>query len=613
VLSALLAGSTAAVPYLPTNDGPEWVFATHVENHYGDPGTIYPDVFVPALQFASRGFAVVYGPLEDALGWQRGLEVALAVVTLVVAWGFVALVRAVDPARWAVGMLGFPLALSWTFYMGFWSFHVATGLGLFALALALRLREPSWKGRAAIGLLLFAVAVAHVFAAVLAGGAIVVLSVARAPSGRRLREASLVALTGLPAGAILVACVVASSRQGPGTLAAGFERFPWSDVLTMLPRTLLPGPLGRALVATCAAALAGGVAAARAFRAGTSDVDRGLGVAAVALLLAAVFAPFQIPGWQAFSERFVVLGAALALAAFPVEALAPRVRRAAPTVAFVLAGSSLALSYPFHRRLAALCPDAIAGLSAPLTIQGELLPITIRNTERPVYDRIRAEVPVLSPLVHMGTLYAAAHGGASGYYFGNGGGVYPFERRPGAPHAPVPDLERTMRSLASDRYHHDLAYRRDVDSELALYGTAFAELAVFGALPEDLALFRERGFVADWAQGSALLAHFEPCAVDLVGPASVRGRSAHVDISVGAKRAIVDRRPDARDGLDGLAHLAITGTPCGTLGVRARWDADASGPALTCQNAGDGGEVAARVTRRSSRVYCDAGPASPTR
>lgn len=67
-LSALLVGSLWIVPYLPTNDGPEWVFASHIENHYSDPDARYPLVYAPALQFAGRGFTVLYDPFESWLG-----------------------------------------------------------------------------------------------------------------------------------------------------------------------------------------------------------------------------------------------------------------------------------------------------------------------------------------------------------------------------------------------------------------------------------------------------------------------------------------------------------------------------------------------------------------
>lgn len=183
LLSALLVGSFWVVPYLPTNDGPEWVYVTHMENHYGDPGSIYRDYYVPALQFASRGFTLLYGPFEAWLGWQHGLQVTLGVMALMAAWGFVALVWALDPRRWALGFLGFPLALSWGLYMGVWAYVAASGFGLFVLAFAVREREPAWPRRVVLSLLLTVQAAAHVFSAVVTGSVLLLLFLSRAPRG----------------------------------------------------------------------------------------------------------------------------------------------------------------------------------------------------------------------------------------------------------------------------------------------------------------------------------------------------------------------------------------------------------------------------------------------
>ncbi len=295
LLSLLLAGTLWVVPYLPTNDGPEWVFASHLENHYGDPGTIYRDVLVPTSQFASRGFTPILSLFDGWLGWERGLQVALTVTVLLSAWGFAALVCAIDTRRWPLGLLGFPLALSWPLYMGLWAFVVSTAVGLFVIALAVRLRTPTWKGRLLLSLALLMNAFAHVFGAVLTGGVVLVLGVARAPRSRRLGEVGRVALTGLPAAAVLAACVAVALGQPVSPLAHGVERLPWRDAAAILPRTIAPGPLARALPVTLAVAFAAGLALARARRPVTDSADRGLGIAAVLLLLLGVFTRSRSP------------------------------------------------------------------------------------------------------------------------------------------------------------------------------------------------------------------------------------------------------------------------------------------------------------------------------
>lgn len=605
VLSLLLVGTMWVVPYLPTNDGPEWVFAAHAENHYGDPGTIYREVFVPALQYAARGFAWVYGPLDALVGWERGLQVALSLLVLLTAWGFVALVRALDPGRWALGFLGFPLALSWELYMGLWAYVVSTAIGLFVLALAVRLRAPTWKGRALVAALLLVQAVAHVFGAVLTGGALLLLSVARAPRGKRLEELGAVVLTGLPAAGVLVACVTLSPDLSHAPTARGFDRLPLVDALAMLPRTFAPGPLPRALAVTLAIVAAASVAVVRARRDTTSGADRGLGVAAI-LLLTGVFAPFQIPGWQAFSQRFVPLGVALVIAVLPLERLALAAGRLAPVALFAVSAVWLGFTYPLHRRLAALCPDAIAGLHAPLKLTGTTLPVWLRPTELPSYDRARAEVPMMAPLSHMGALYAAAHGGISAYWFGGGSAIYPFAQRSNPSPRPLPDLEHYRRAIGSDAFHSDSAARREVDDELASFGIFYDEVALFGALPEDLEAWRARGFVADWSRGSALVAHFEPCSIDVTMPAQAPPLQPLFDVRVGKLTLLSDVRVPAVASGDGRAHYVVSPAPCGVVRVRARWEPLEGGQANGCRNANAEGDLVVNVTRTVRAVVCDA-------
>ncbi len=546
-LSLLLVGALWVVPYLPTNDGPEWVFASHIENHYADPDAHYPLEYVPALQFAARGFTLLYDPFEAWLGWQRGLQVALTLVVLLAAWGFVALVRAIDPRRWALGFLGFPLALSWELYMGFWAFMVGSGLGLLLLALAVRLRAPTWRGRALLAFLLFVQAVAHVFTAVLTGAALLALLLTRAERGRRFGELARVALMGLPAIGVLVASVLVSHRATNVAFMEGFGRLPWSDVFAILPQTVTPGSFGRAVFVLAGMGAAAGVVLLRARSPETSAVDRGLGALGLLFLAAGVLAPMDVPGWQFFSPRFFPLGATLVVAVLPLERLSPAASRAAPTALFAIAGSWLALSYPFHRRLAALCPDAAAGLSAPVSRSLVQLPIALAIAEDPAFDDRRAEVPMALPLLHMGALYAAAHGGLIPFVFSSSPATYPFTNREHTVlEQPTPDLASYWSALVSGRLARDRAFRNDLENELTIFGTRYEGIVLFGADAEDLALWRDRGYVTDWTHGSTLLAHFEGCSVDFTVPAAAADPAPLFDVDVGTTSFLRTRRESAR-------------------------------------------------------------------
>jgi hypothetical protein len=603
VLSVMLVGTMWVVPYLPTNDGPEWIFATHAENHYSDPGAPYRDALIPTLQFASRGMSVVYAPLEAWLGWERGLQVALSLVVLATAWGFVALARALHRDRLALGFLGFPLALSWELYIGLWPFVISGAIGLFIVALAVGWREPGWKGRAMLSLLLFLQAIAHVFGAVLTGCAILALSLARAPRGKRLGELALTALVGVPAMGILLATVVVSSGLAKAPLAADFQRLPWRDVLTMFPRTVAPGPLARALVVTLGVLIAGLVALLRARRQDTDAADRGLGLAAVILLLTAVFAPYQIPGWQAFSPRFLPLGVALAFAVFPLEAIPLRARRLAPGVIFVASALSLGQTYPFHRRLVELCPDAIKGLETSFRTKGQILSVLFRATEQPTYDHIRAEVPFLIPLRHMGSLYATVLGGVPASSFTGDPAIHAFLRRPSA--RPLPEQASFWGALTSLAFSHDRVYRDQVLEKIATLGVFYDEVALFGAIPSDFALWHERGYIDDWRSTTTLVAHFEPCTIDVTVPATRATTPPTFDVRVGDVTLLSQARVPGVVGGDGAAHFTLAPAPCGKVAVRVRWDGEI-GDRRFCNNADGEGEILGRVTREMGVVPCEA-------
>jgi hypothetical protein len=543
--------------------------------------------------------SLVYGPFESWLGWRRGLQVALSVIVLATAWGFVALVHAINRERWAIGFLGFPLALSWELYLGVWPFVVSSALGLFILALAVRLRLPTWRGRSLLALLLLVQAVAHVFGAVLTGGAILVLRMTRARREERLGELGRVALTGLPAAAVLAACVWLSQATTGAPLASGFARFPWRDALAALPRTIAPGSLGRALVVVLAVIIAGVVAIVRSRRPGTDVDDRALGIAAILLLLIGALAPYQIPGWQFFSQRFVPLGVALVFAVVPLEALRGRALAIARGGVFAASASWLALTYPFHHRLVALCPDAIAGLDMPARSRGEVLGVTLQPTETPTYDDVDAEVPFMNPLLHMGTLYAVVLGDVPAVSFAGVPAIHAFARRQSS--RPVPGVEHYASAINSYAFRRDLAFRDEVEGELASYGMYYGEVAVFGAGPTDLALWHDRGFAADWASKATLVAHFEACSIDLVMPMIVP--DALVSVRVGVNDIVSDARPTFATRSDGLAHATLTPAPCGDVAVRIRRESGAD--AIVCRNADAHGDLRARITRVARSVVCE--------
>jgi hypothetical protein len=608
VLSALLGSSLFVVPYLPTNDGPEHVLAAHIEDHYGDPGSLYRETLLPTTEYASHGFALLFGPASAWLGWERGLQVTLVAIVFVSAWGFVVLVRAVEPRRIAIAFLGFPLALTWELYMGFFPFTFASALGLVVLGLAAGWREPTRLQRVVIAFLLLLQAVCHVFAAVLTGAVIATLLVARARRGRRLSELAGAALIGLPAAGILLASVTVGRSLTKSPFAETFLVLPLRVTLACFPRLIAPGPWWRALVFAVLVAGVLVVGALRLCRRETSQDDRVLFVVGAVFLALAVTSPMNIPGWQFFSPRFAPIGALLCLATMPLEQVSGRVRTSLSVALFVAAAASLVLSRGLHRRLAASASDAIAGLSAPVERHAFWLPVTLAPEGTLPFDPAVSEVPFLAPLRHIASLYAVVEGGLPPYTFANTGATYPFVvRADGRRAPPIPAIREYAPEMESDVFDHDRAFRRRVEDELATYGMFYEGVLVTEARPSDLALWHARGYAADWEHGTVLVGHFVPCPldVDVWGGAA----SPRVDVGVGAQTILRDEQPEPRTDGEGVRHLALPRSPCGDVWVRPHWDgarADGAEGRAFCRNASATGELRATLTWGSASVRCDA-------
>src|SRR5262245_25747017 len=110
VASVALVYSLWVVPYIPTTDGPQHVLSAHIENHYSDPGSLYPEFYRILPQYAGKGFALVFAPLESVLPWRVALRVTLSIVAVAFAWGFALVVLGLDRRRYPTAMLGFPIA-----------------------------------------------------------------------------------------------------------------------------------------------------------------------------------------------------------------------------------------------------------------------------------------------------------------------------------------------------------------------------------------------------------------------------------------------------------------------------------------------------------------------
>jgi hypothetical protein len=408
---------------------------------------------------------------------------------------------------------------------------------------------------------------------------------------------------GAPAAGILVGALLYAGPAVHVAFQGAFVFAPWRVTLLTLPRTLAPGPLWRGLLVS-GLVVGGLVTVVLQMRSRRSGEDRVVGVAALVLLAAAVVAPLHIPGWQCFSERFVPLGLALLLTQIPLERLTSAGRQTALAGAlFGLSVLWIVPSFSFHRRLLDACAGALDGLEAGVQRHRIWLPVTLSTYGGLPSDPTESEVPYLAPLRHLYALYSTTMGGVSPYTSGqNSPAQFPFVLRPdGLKPPPVPDTLTYLSALDSRQFATERAPREAVENRLATMGMPYEGVVVTGARPDDVALWEQRGFVADWHPlgSSTFIAHFEPCELELEVAAAPLPQA--VDLGVGSDviRRNVPVQPDV-PGAAGQARLQIRGAPCGRAWVLPHW----SSPGRACANAAASGKLYATVTRAENRIDC---------
>ncbi len=602
------------VPYIPTMDGPQHVLSAHIENHYSDPGSLYPEFYRVLPQFAGKGFALLFAPLEGVLPWRLALRLTLSLVALAFAWGFALVVLSLDRQRRATAMLGFLIALPWNFYMGFFQFVVGTTVGLYTLAFVLR-RPPTTAARhAALALMLLVQGVCHIFTAILTGVIVTVLAVVSTPKGQRLRETGRMALTGLPAAALLGLTI-----QERNIRVSEQQAFEWatSERLREISRWFVPGPGLRAWLVLALTASAIAMTLVRARRGAATPTERALAWLALAFIGLTVCAPLHMPGWQCLAPRFTVVALVLGLALvrLPATLSARAARAVVPLVTLCCLGSEL-VSARLHRELAAGCAWALEGLDVPLHFEGPRLPIILDPICATPRDPAEGPVPRASFAHNTPLLYLVEHGGIGTKMFNGAPSIHAIEfigsRRP-----PRPD-PRPLIIAQSKWADQNPKLRAAALTELATDGMPFEGVHVVGGHPADFAIFKERGYVTELERSALFIARFEGCPAELVLPQDALEREA-VRYEVGIfsmtqldpEPRVLARRLIARDtpAIDGKVHVPLAGRPCGEIWVRVFWDTDGSSTFTpgdrTCENAHWQGRLRASVSRDRPAVTCE--------
>jgi hypothetical protein len=178
----------------------------------------------PGAVLAQIGFDQIFSFWERFLSWRLALRVSLVNMTLLWAWGVVALAGAFGGRRriW-LGLFGFAAAVQWQVYMGFFSYYVATGFGFYVIAVAAW--RPKWNlvWRTTLAAGLACQALLHPVPAVMCGLVVAAIALWRAPAGGLLRESARLAAMAFPA-ALVVLAGTGSGRSATRILESSVDR-----------------------------------------------------------------------------------------------------------------------------------------------------------------------------------------------------------------------------------------------------------------------------------------------------------------------------------------------------------------------------------------------------
>lgn len=589
------------VDYLPTNDGPQHIFLGHVENLYSDPSTIYGRQFVPQVQFAARGFALWWTPLEPLLGFRDATRVVLSLFYSWTFAGYVLLVHALGrPRRW-LALFGSGVALCWPLYMGLLPYYAGLGIGLLILGFVARRATLDRRAALVVGAGLVVQFVHHAFSVVPTVLFLCILVLVKSEKTERRATLLRLGLSVLPAGLGLLSLVVFRPSH-----MAGPQELHWEPLLRralIVPRVLWSGGpatrwLGNALV------LAGFIASIARFRR-VDRTERAYILCAWTAAALLVTLPIVIPGWQFLNVRFAVFFVAFTLPLVPLEKL----RRPA------LEGALCALSavcfigsaFAFHRSLRAACADDLAGLSLPIKRSGFRFPLVLDPFCGLPRDATQSPVPFLGPARALAGLYATAQGGTIPNAFANVFAIHPFRAREGEGglHVPIPE-EETLRFGEELSRLDDPAARLHELQTVAIFGQSYEDVLVFGGSEGDLAVLGELGFRPKFRAGAFAMLELEPCKIEVAIEDHARASVITVGGGLGGRQEITweHRAKPGPATAGGEIVSPVSQRLCGPGWIRVRYQIGET--AFACSHTADGRIYYVAKPGEVTRVPCGA-------
>jgi hypothetical protein len=617
VLSVVLAIAVAWVDYLPTNDGPQHIFSAYLQDHLDDTGQGWNRYLDRGALITGSGFDHLLTVLDRILSWRSAFRLAVTGLALAWAWSVLALGASLGSrGRW-LGLLGFATSLQWLFYMGLFSYYLATALGFLVLALAFRFGLHGRLPRALIAALLALQTIVHVVPAALTGLTLIVyawLSSARDAKPRVLLGTVLV---GTPAA--LIAAMALSLTSGGEHLNHYSLSLPFPRQVMLLGRAFVSGPAWRAWPVTLLALGTAVVVMVRWRRHSDARV-RTLALAGLGQLALSLGTHLHIEGWEYFNVRFIPNAIIFLALLAPVDWLTPRrpaPARTAAAILVVFSLASMAWGWQHHRFLRRQHADLLAGLEAPLRRRGPRLPLVIEPPPGEPADDWERAIPFVTTNLHVDTLFALQQGGVPAYLFAGAGAVHAltWQHPPdGLAMPPRPGRGNEWR-LWEPGARADPSQRARALAHMLSYGPAYEDVIIFG-LPEDRVVLRERGFVLDFERGNVTIARFVGC------PARVR-----IEPPAGGLPPTLllagwwpDRRPTFSTTLAARASneailVAIPQGPCGQIWIRVLFDMDGDGKLSpgdrTCRGSDASAVVQQRVGPGTETVVCAAGDPQP--
>ncbi len=606
-LAAVVGIALAAifsVDYLPTHDGPQHIYTVHAKQHLDAPGTGYGRFLEAGHPLTAWGFAAVFGPFDRVMSWQAAYRTALAVMVLGWIFGAIVLAHTLGARRVWLGLALASASYSWTLYMGFFSFYIATAFGLWVLAFTVGSPLSSLRSRGILTALLLVQGALHIFPAILTAAVALVVWIAKTAPERRRHTLAAAIACGAPVGLLALAIVLGRDEQ---TTLLGRSTETWASQwsgIALGAKTLLGGPAWRAYGLGL---LALGLAATALLRMrGAMNARDAVLLAAGASAAAAGFLlPLHLIGWDFFSVRFLPLALVALLLAFPLERVSGRSRTALALLCAGIAFSNQLWALDYNRELDRFAAPALRAIDAPLERSGPRLAVVMDPGLDAVVSPEDSVMPFAVPLLNLGQLYATAQGGFPADTFAISPATHQvLIRKDAPPFPPYPDRTFAI-ALARETAQAQQEARAKFASFAASFGTGFEDIVWFGTA-EDHALLEARGFVFDHREGRLAIARFRGCPLSLEldrppGGASTPGATLGVELGwypllEASQHHLLDTSNHSR--------IDFRGAPCGPVWLRVR-DADGlHAGGASCRGADAEGRLVLRDTRDTPTVRC---------